>query len=268
MKKIVLVAAALTCLVTSVNAQKKEKPWKEIAYKDIMSEFDDMTVSTNNGVANKEMTKFKLKIVNKTNDVLIFKPEESVIKAGTEFKPKEKWLYVYPTESDFRVVNAMGPDFLTPYSYVMSGMYKVSLSNKGIEAANFQLPASQNEFTAGPFSCSMTSLTKESDKTEVKFECKYTGDKVGVIQPSRSAVKLPDGTEIANEKSKSQPIILMKGKSEKVTFKWNRMDGGRAQDMQKIKLEVLFRNTFSESDLEKMKDETINFEIDETLSKK
>jgi hypothetical protein len=38
--------------------------------------------------------------------------------------------------------------------------------------------------------------------------------------------------------------------------------------MQKIKLEVLFRNTFSEVDLEKMKDETINFEIDETLSKK
>ncbi|MES2515454.1 MAG: hypothetical protein V4580_14970 [Bacteroidota bacterium] len=268
MKKIVLVVAALTCLLTTVDAQKKEKAWKEIAYKDITSEFDEMTVSTNNGVSNAEMTKFKLKITNKTNDVLLFKPEESVIKAAKEVKPKEKWLYVYPSESEFRVVNSTGPDYLMPYSYVMSGMYKISISGKGIEAPNFQLPASQNEFTVGAFSCTMASLTKESDKTEVKFECKYTGDKVGVIQPGRSAVKLPDGTEIANEKSKSQPIILMKGKTEKVTFKWNRMEGGKAQDMQKIKLEILFRNTFSEVELEKMKDEIISFEIDEALSKK
>ena len=34
MKKIVLVVAAFTCLVTSVNAQKKEKPYKEIFYKE------------------------------------------------------------------------------------------------------------------------------------------------------------------------------------------------------------------------------------------
>ena len=219
------------------------------------------------------MTKFKLKIANKTNDVLLFKPEESLIKAGKEVKPKEKWMYVYASESDSKVINATGPDFLTTYSYVMSGMYKISTSVKGIETPNFQLPASQNEFTTGPFTCTMSSLTKESDKTEVKFECKYNGDKVGVIQPNRAAVKLPDGTEIANEKSKAllasnNPIILMKGKTEKVTFKWNRMEGGRAQDMQKIKLEILFRNTFSEVDLEKMKDETINFEIDENLSKK
>ena len=274
MKKTFLVITALACLTTTVNAQKKEKPYKEIFYKDIATEFNDYAVSTNNGVSNKEMTKFKLKISNKTNDVLLYKPEESTFKLdGKETKPKEKQLFIYPTESDSKVINAMGPDFLTPYSYVMGGIYKISTSGKGIETPNFQLPASQNEFTTGPFTCTMLSLTKESDKTEVKFECKYMGDKVGVIQPGRSAVKLPDGTEIANEKSKgllsnNNPIILMKGKSEKVTFKWNRMEGGRAQDMQKIKLEVLFRNTFSEVDLEKIKDETINFEIDENLSKK
>jgi hypothetical protein len=270
MKKTILCIAALACLYTTAEAQKekKEKKYKEIFYKDILNEYDDMTVSTNNGVSDKEMTKFKLKIVNKTNDVLLYKPEESTFKlAEKEVKPKEKWLFVYPGDSDFRVVNSIGPDFLVPYAYVMGGMYKVSTSGKGIEVADFQLPASQNEFTAGNFSCSMTSLTKESDKTEVKFECKYTGDKVGVIQPGRAAVKLPDGTEIANEKSKPQPIVLTKGKSEKITFKWNRMDGGKAQDMQKIKLMILFRNTFSEVEAEKLKEEILQFEIDENLSK-
>jgi hypothetical protein len=273
MRKIILLASAVVCLATTINAQKKEKPYKEIFYKDILSEFNDMTVSTNNGVSNKEMTKFKLKIVNKTNDVLLFKPEESIIKAGQEVKPNEKWMYIYGAESDSKVINAKGADYLMPYSYTMSGMYKISTSGAGIEVPNFQLPASQNEFTTGPFTCTMQSLTKESDKTEVKFECRYTGDKVGVIQPGRAAIKLPDGTEIANEKTKTllyknNPIVLMKGKSEKVTFKWKRMDGGRAQDMQKIKLEILFRNTFSEVDLVKMNDETLQFEIDENLSKK
>jgi hypothetical protein len=270
MKKTILFIAALTCIYSSSEAQKKEKEkkYKEIAYKDISNDYNDMTVSTNNGVSNKEMTKFKLKIANKTNDVILYKPEESSFKLeGKEVKPKEKWLYVYPSESDFRVVNSVGPEYLIPYSFVMSGVYKISTSGKGITVPDFQLPASQNDFTAGGFNCTMSSLTKESDKTEVKFDCKYTGDKIGVIQPARAAVKLPDGTEIANEKSKSQPIVVMKGKSEKVTFKWNRMEGGRAQDMQKIKLMIEFRNTFSEVDAEKLNDETLHFEIDEALSK-
>jgi len=121
----------------------------------------------------------------------------------------------FPSESDFRVVNAIGGDFLVPYTFNLDGVYKISTSEKGIETQDFQLPPSQNEFSTGGFNCMMTSLIKESDKTEVKFECKYIGDKIGVIQPSRAAIKLPDGTEIANEKSKSQPIIVLKGKQKK-----------------------------------------------------
>lgn len=273
-KKTLLAISALICLTLNVDAQKKEKPYKEIFYKDIAADYNDFSVTTNNGISNKEMTKFKLKIVNKTNDVLLYKLDESSFKLeGKEIKPKEKQLFIYPNESNYRVVNAVGPDYLVAYKYEINGMYKISTSGKGIEVNNFQLPASQNEFTADGFKCTMTSLTKESDKTEVKFECRYTGDKVGVIQPSRAAIKLPDSTEIANEKSKgllsnNNPIVLMKGQSEKVTFKWNRMDGGRAQDMQKIKLEILFRNTFSEVDIEKLNTETLQFEIDENLSKK
>jgi hypothetical protein len=269
MKKTFLLIAAFASLGLSVNAQKKDKPYKDIFYKDIAKECDDMSISTNNGISNKEMTKFKLKIVNKTNDILLYKPEESSFKLESkEVQPKEKWLYVYPNESDFRVVNGVGPDFLFPYIYIVDGVYKIPTNGKGIETSEFQLPASQNEFTSGGFTCVMSSLTKESDLTEVKFECRYNGDKIGVIQPSRAAVKLPDGTEIANEKSKSQPIVVMKGKSEKITLKWNRMEGGRAQDMQKIKMNILWRNTFSEVDAEKLKDEVLQFEIDEKLSKK
>ena len=269
MKKTFLFIVAFSSLTLFIYAQKKEKPYKEILYKDILLESGDITITTNNGISNKEMTKFKLKIVNKTNNILLYKPEESVFKLESkEVQPKEKWLYIYPNESDFRVVNGTGSDFLYPYAFVVDGIYKIPTSGKGIETQDFQLPASQNEFTTGGFTCVMSSLTKESDLTEVKFECRYNGDKIGVIQSHRAAVKLPDGTEIANEKSKSQPIILTKGKSEKITLKWNRMEGGRAQDMQKIKMNILWRNTFSEVDAEKLKVEKLQFEIDEKLSKK
>lgn len=268
MKKTIALFTVLVCLAGASQAQK-EKKYKEIFYKDITHEADDFTVTTNNGFSNKELTKFKLKIANKTNDILMYKPEESTFKVdGKEAKPKEKVLFVYPAESDHRVVNLVSADYLvTNYSFVMGGMYKISTKGTVTEVADFKLPAAVNEFEAGGFSCSMTSLTKETDKTEAKFECRYTGSKIGVIQPGKAVVKMPDGTEIANEKKSSTPIILMKGKSEKITFKWNRMEGGKATDMQKVNMTILFKGTFSEADAVKMNDETLNFELDPNVTK-
>lgn len=270
MRKIILSLIALLFISGSMFSQKgKSKKYKDIYYKDISHESDDVTLTTNNGYSNNELTKFKLKLINKTGDVLMYKPEESILKVeGKEFKPKEKTLLVYPGESDFRVVNYLSPDFLVPnYSFIVGGLYKVSLSGATQEAADFKLPASQNDFKAGNFNCTLSDLTKETDQTKAKFECTYVGSKIGVINPAKAAVKLPDGTEIANEKKSSAPIILTKGKSEKITFKWNRMDGGKATDMQKVTLMILFRNTFTETDPVKCKEETIEFVLDEALSK-
>jgi hypothetical protein len=268
MKKNLLLLTALVCIAGATQAQK-EKKYKEIFYKDITLEADDFTASTNNGTSDKESTKFKLKIVNKTNDILMYKPEESTFKVGDkEAKPKEKVLMVYPADSDFRVVNLISADYLVPnYSFVMGGMYKISTKGTVAEAADFKLPAAANEFEAGGFSCTLSSLTKETDKTEAKFECRYTGSKIGVINPGKAVVKMPDGTEIANEKKHSTPIVLMKGKSEKITFKWNRMEGGKATDMQKVNMVIVFKGTFTETDAEKLKDETLNFELDPAVTK-
>ncbi len=267
MKKSIAFLTVLVCLAGATQAQK-EKKYKEIFYKDITHEADDFTATTNNGFSNKELTKFKLKIANKTNDILMYKPEESTFKVeGKEAKPKEKVLFVYPGESDHRIVNLVSADYLvTNYSFVMGGMYKISTKGAVTEIPEFKIGAS-NEFEAGGFTCTQSSLTKETDKTEAKFECRYTGSKIGVIQPGKAVVKMPDGTEIANEKKSSTPIILMKGKSEKITFKWNRMEGGKATDMQKVNMIILFKGAFSEADAVKLNDETLNFELDPNVTK-
>lgn len=267
MKKTITFLTVLVCLAGAIHGQK-EKKYKEIFYKDITLEADDFTATTNNGTSDKESTKFKLKIANKTNDILMYKPEESTFKAGDkEAKPKEKILMIYPTDSDFRVVNLMSPDFLVPnYNFIMGGMYKITTKGTVAEAADFKI-GSSNEFEAGGFSCTLSSLTKETDKTEAKFECRYTGSKIGVINPGKAVVKMPDGDEIANEKKSSTPIVLTKGKSEKITFKWNRMQGGKTSDMQKVDMIILFKGTFTETDPVKLKDETLNFELDPNVTK-
>jgi hypothetical protein len=249
-----------------VQAQNK---YEKIVYQDLSQETGEMSVQVKDLVSTKEAFKFKLKIQNKGSDILLYKPEESVLKANTkDFKPKEKWMEMPPGDADSKVINFEGTNYLMPgMAFELSGVYKISNTDAAIEAPEFELPASKNEFTAGNFSCNMLQLSKETDKTEVKFECRYTGDKFGVINPGRAAVKLPDGSEIANAKSKKSPIILMKGESEKFTMSWERMEGGKAQDMQKIKMMIVWRNTFVESEAMRLPPVNFDIKIDEGKSK-
>ncbi|PBQ34225.1 hypothetical protein CNR22_21445 [Sphingobacteriaceae bacterium] len=266
MKKILVVIASVCITLSSLQAQKK---YEKIMYKDVTVESDGISLVGKDGVSNKEMTKFKIKITNKTDDIIVFKPDESTLKANSkEFKPKEKTMEVPPTETDGKVINFTGPEFMVnSYSYLMEGIYKVSTLTNSVQTEDFVLPPSQNEFKTGNFTCTMSDLNKETDKTKVKFECRYTGNKVGVIHPGRAAVKLPDGTEVANAKSSQAPIIVEKGESKKFTMYWNRMEGGRKTDMQLIKLLIIWRNTFVEADMVKLKPVTLDFQIDEALSK-
>jgi archaellum component FlaF (FlaF/FlaG flagellin family) len=220
-------------------------------------------------VATPEIFKFVLRIENKSDKIILYKPEEStLITNGKEIKPVEKWLIIFPVDNDYRTVNFKGAGFQQPqFSYKAEGLYTVSEYENPVEAPEFMLPPSKNDFKAGNFSCNMVNLSKESDKTTVKFECRYTGSKIGVINPGRAAVKLPDGTEIANAKSNSKSEILFPGDTKKITLGWNRMAGGRATDMQLIKMQILWRDTFVEAEPQKIAGPVIEAKMDPVKSK-
>ncbi|MEO6303095.1 MAG: hypothetical protein ABIP51_07965 [Bacteroidia bacterium] len=266
MIKSVFTTACICLTLTSAIAQKK---YEKIMYKDVSVEGDGMTILAKDAVSNKAGTKFKLKIINKTDDAILYKPEESTLKINSkEVKPKEKWMQVAPVESESKVINFEATDYIVPgYSYEVNGLYKVSVLDKPVAAEDFQLPPAQNEFKAGNFTCAMSDLKKETDKTNVKFECRYTGDKIGVINSKKATIKLPDGTEIANSKGNRPAVLLMKGGSERISLSWNRMDGGKETDMQKIKLMIVWHSTFVEADPVKVKPVTLDFAIDEATSK-
>ncbi|MDF2448992.1 MAG: hypothetical protein K0R26_1496 [Bacteroidota bacterium] len=271
MKKTFLAFASAALFIGSASAQNFEK----LFYKDQVKESDDITVSVDNAVSTAGETKFKLKITNKTNDYILYKPTESSFNIeGKDLKPSEKMAIIKPNGSDVIIVNLKGSGYnkVKNYSFVIDGLYRVAADGKTIEAENFKLPASQNEFKAGAFTCDLSNLVKTSGKTEAKFKCSYNGDNVGIIHYNRPAVKMPDGKEYANEKkpglleSKNKDIIIMKGGEETLTLLWEKMEGGKAMDMQKVPMEVIWHATFTEAPAVKMKSETLNFEFDEALT--
>lgn len=265
MKKTILQFAIAVITLGTATAQKEVK-YEKLFYKDVTKETSEVKITVDNAVATAGETKFKLKITNLTGDYIVFKPEESkFIINGKEMAPKEKWLIIKPNESDFRVINIKGAGYneVKSYSFIAGGLYLASTKGTVVEAPNFDLPASKNEFEAGSFKTTMSNIYKESDRTEVKFKSAYNGSKIGFIQPAKVSVKMPDGKEYANAKSKADAIMLSKGQDDSFTLKWERMEGGKAMDMQKVPMTIIWHDAYSESELKALNAEKIDMEFDQ-----
>jgi len=269
-KKIIIAVMASVAMLTA-SAQVK---YSKLYYKNTVVETGEVTLSVDNAVSTDQVTKFKLKVTNKTNDFIMVKPEEcKFIINGKEMRPHEKPKIIKPNDFVNFTFDMSGTGYnnVKSYSFEVGGLYRVSVSGKVTEMADFRLPASSNDVKAGSFSCSMTKLTKESGKTEAKFDCSYTGDKIAIVDPSKMTVKMPDGNEYAAVKptrllAKSGPIIMMKGDKESISGSWERMAGGKAMDMQKVEMFLKWHDTFTEATPEKLKNETLNMEFDEATS--
>jgi hypothetical protein len=266
MKKVVLALVIAACTM-SVKAQ--DRKYEKIIYKDSKTENKDIVITVENAVSTVAETKFKLKITNKTNDYILFKPEECVfIINGKEASPKEKSMIIDPNDSDYRVVNLKGAfNTVKNYSFKIDGLYRIPSNAKGIESPDFRLPPTKNDFSVGGFNVNLNKLSKESGGTDVKFNVSYNGDKIGFIFPSKSGVLMPDKNEYAMANSKAHPIMLMKGEDDSFTLHWNRMEGGKAMDMQKVEMFIKWNGTFSETSPEKMNPETVQMQFDDLLSK-
>src|SRR6202012_1229257 len=126
MNQLLKVVSAFLLMTTIVVAQKKEKEvkYEKIFYKDTKIETADYTLLISNAVSTDGETKFKLKIVNKTNSYLIFKPEESKFTInGATVDVKEKQMMIDPFESESKVINLKGEGYnkVKNYSFLAAG---------------------------------------------------------------------------------------------------------------------------------------------------
>jgi hypothetical protein len=134
------------------------------------------------------------------------------------------------------------------FEIILSGLYRIPAGGTVVPAPNFALPAKVNEFRAGnAYSCNLTKLVKETKVTEATFQCKYTGtgNQLGLLQPSKAAVKLENGQEYATSISKSKVYLMTPGEEEKIKVEFN--IPGKIADMQFANMEIMWKESFRES---------------------
>ncbi len=241
---------------------KKEKPSKDgskFMYKDITVETDDYKVYIIDAVAVDGLSKFKIKIFNKTNDFLLVKPSEFAYKTESKTVANtEKNFIIAPNDETTRVIDFKGSTMLVEkYMIEVKGIYKASAAAKALEVPNFDLPPTKNDFSVGSFNCVLKKNEASTDKASAKFECSYNGDAIGIIFPYKAACIMPNGTDNANSK-KNSGILLEKGRSDDFTLVFNEVVG--AGDLQKKAVKIKWNDTFKESKLMKLADNVINME--------
>ena len=259
MKKIICLVWFLGLINTFCFAQKDK-----MYYKDFKIETADYDLIVVDAISIPTETKFKLKIVNKTASYLSYNPTESkFIINGAEYAVKEKSFIIEPDKTESKVVNLVGPGYnnVKSYSVVVSGIYKLSLNLTAFTGDDYKLPPSANTTNVGPYTVTIEKFDKASDKTTAKFTCTYNGEKTGLVETMNASVKMPDGKEYATVK-KEKAVLVLKGQSDNFTLAWERMPGGRANDMQLVDMFIKWNKVFNEADKDKTPDTTLMLEMD------
>lgn len=256
-------------VVAQIMAQKgKEKRYDKIFYLDVEKKQNDFTILVEKAYSNDAFTKFKLTITNTSTDYLIFNVNEVKINYnGKEFIPNERPLTIAPNSSEYRTIDVKG-DFsrATKLIVTVSGLLKVKVSGKPIDMPKFRLPLSKNELVAGNFNLKVKrAVKKETDVLDIAFDVKYTGNKVGIIDPTKVALVMPTGKEFVNIK-RNKVILLTNGNTEDFVLVWKDISV-KEGDLQKVDVDIIWRDAFQEGSKENVPPVNLELSINEKESK-
>lgn len=232
-------------------------------YKDKTIEKTDVTINIISAVATDGYTKFKIMIKNKSNEAMVLKTQDLIfVIGGKEYKPtSEKTLVIGPSSEDYKIVDLKGGGFVVDkYSIKINCLYRAKADGRTMKVPDFKLPASANDFTVGGFKCTMIKQVRRTDVTEVSFDCNYTGGKLGMVNPGKVSLKMPNGRVYANMYH-SKELMLEKGETDVIKLVWKKIpvsDG----DMQFVDMNIQFGDAFSEAKLEKMAEMLVEMERD------
>jgi hypothetical protein len=287
MKKFVL----LFCIIISgsfmlfAQREKPRDPNFTNYYKDVAPiTTDAITISFEDVVAKSGYCKLKVRIKNNTNDYILFKTNEcSFILPQGEYQCNERLkksnsaldkslhaidirsdgiILIPPLESGYRVLDIKGDGeyLVESFTLQLKGLYRFSATDEVLSAPNFNLPASANTFTTGPFQCTLTGTKKETKETWTRFECTYTGDEAGIIDPNKTVVRIENGQEFANGKSHLKQNVLLKGETDKFTLFF--YVPASVVDMQFANMQIVWKNTFLDSKISPLTSHKVTFVID------
>lgn len=236
---------------------------------------DDINIEFSDPVAKMEYVKLKVKITNNTADYIIFKPaecafaydkDEFMVTKNSSNILKRDLIIIKPYKSASRVLDAKGSNNFHKDAFLlkMAGLTKASADREVQTAPDFKLPASANSFDAGKFNCTLKDLKKVTQITEATFSCRYNGDKLGIVDPSKVVVKLENGQEFATTDSDAKLLILEKGETDEFTVSFK--IPAKIADMQFANMLIVWKNAFIESVTKEISISPVSFEVDPGLT--
>ena len=263
MKRFLIVG--LMTLSLAINAQDKKQnidPKYAFCYKATTLETDDYKIYIDDAVNENTYSKFRLRIFNKTNDYLIFKPTDVIFKIGSqELSGKDKQFVILPNEEGGKVIDVKGTGLQEQkYIFEIKNVYKVSANSPAIKTEDFKIPVANKEFSAGSFKCNLKKSSVNTDNSTFKFECNYGGDAIGILAPNKCVAIMPKGQENPTI-NRNKGTLLEKDKSDDFTVEIKELKGGG--DMQKLPFKLVWGETFKESKIEPIKGGKVNMELDQ-----
>lgn len=261
--------ALFLIFVTSMAfSQKPTDPKHTNYYNSIQKiETDDYIINIVDVVSRVDFVKFKIRISNKTSDYILFKPEECIFKfEHGDYKATEKAFFIEPFDTKSKVLDIKGKEnFHTDaFDFEINGLYKVPIEDKSFEAVNFQLPPNAKDFKAGPFTCILLDTKQETQETWARFKVTYNGQNIGIINPAKCVIQIPDGKEFSTVNLKSKIELLNPGEESK--FGTVFQIPAKITDMQFTTMNIVWKQTFSESIPKALSTQIANFKIDEAVT--
>ncbi len=266
--KLALVVAVVG-LACPAQAQVGVDPKHENHFKtdEASFEIEEVKVEISGAHAQREFVTMKVKLQNPGNDYIFFHRHEVVfhLEHG-DFQPQggkaKKPVVIEPGGKASKTLKVKGEDgfHVNEFELEIRGLARASTSGETQEAADFQLPASRNDFKAGDLACKLKTLSQETKETKAVFECRNSGKNIAFVDPSLLAVRIENGQEYANDHKKAKRKVLKPGSSTSFTATFHIHP--RVVDMQFATMHILWRDTFSSSSLEPLEPETVEFELD------
>lgn len=258
----------------SLLAQKEKKvdPKHQNIFKDIKIETEEMIIELVDANAQIEFCKMKIKITNKTNDYIVYKPAESefVFDFGTA-NPKGgmslingKNELIEPKGSTSRVITVSGEKRYHVEEFIVNlkGFYRLPVNGKVFTAPDFQLPPSTNDFATGPFKVLMTNIDKKTQLTAVRFKVTYANDSkhYGLVNQGKVVCKIEDGREFAMSNTKDKVVVLGDGEDDKFNVYYE--IPAKITDMQFATMHLVWKDSFIETEALPLKAEQVKMILD------
>lgn len=236
-------------------------------------EAEDVTFTFKNPVAQFDHCKVGFTIENNSSDFLLYDSEKSLFtyEFGTK-SPAIKAFYIDPSKNKTKTLLVKGAEqyLQRAFDITIDGLVRIPIEGEIQSAPNFQLPAAVNNFTEGNFKVTLLKYGASTKEAKAVFEVTYTGNDVAIINEANLSVtaerkKTNETVTYANDNKKSDPTILHKGESTKITAVFH--IPGKIVDMQFAQMNVIWNSTFVESKEIPIAPIVVKFEMDEALTK-